>query len=377
MSFSYDDNGIRTSKTVNGVTHTYYLNGSQIVSEKWSDKLLVYLYDVSGSPIGMLFRKDSYGPDVWDEYFFEKNLQGDIVSVYNSAGNEVVHYTYKDAWGNHSTGYTNISSNEGAQYNPFRYRGYYYDTDLEMYYLQSRYYDAKICRFISPDTTDILTATPMALTDKNLFAYCDNNPVMRVDGDGEFWNYVIGGVVGALVGGVAAALDGGNIADIIIGSLAGAASGLVAATGWGVIAQAGASAGIGAVADIANQTFDIFQNEGSIADYNIGQTVTETLFGFATSAAGSGLGLLASKLTGTSALADAAFNSYLDKTFSAGLRESIGRSSSALRRQAGKFLSQTVFWDNVTRGVSSVIGSIVVSGPTIPLKDLVLELTCP
>ena len=377
MSFSYDDNGIRTSKTVNGVTHTYYLNGSQIVSEKWSDKLLVYLYDVSGSPIGMLFRKDSYGLDVWDEYFFEKNLQGDIVSVYNSAGNEVVHYTYKDAWGNHSAGYTNISSNEGAQYNPFRYRGYYYDTDLEMYYLQSRYYDAKICRFISPDTTDILTATPMALTDKNLFAYCDNNPVMRVDGDGEFWNYVIGGVVGALVGGVAAALDGGNIADIIIGSLAGAASGLVAATGWGVIAQAGASAGIGAVADIANQTFDIFQNEGSIADYNIGQTVTETLFGFATSAAGSGLGLLASKLTGTSALADAAFNSYLDKTFSAGLRESIGRSSSALRRQAGKFLSQTVFWDNVTRGVSSVIGSIVVSGPTIPLKDLVLELTCP
>ena len=46
MSFTYDDNGIRTSKTVNGVTHTYQLNGSQIVAEQWSNKLIVYLYDM-------------------------------------------------------------------------------------------------------------------------------------------------------------------------------------------------------------------------------------------------------------------------------------------------------------------------------------------
>ena len=70
-----------------------------------------------------------------------------------------------------------------------------------MYYLKSRYYDAKICRFISPDNAAVLTATPMALTDKNLYAYCDNNPVMRVDEDGEFWNILIGAGVGALVGG--------------------------------------------------------------------------------------------------------------------------------------------------------------------------------
>ena len=102
MSFTYDDNGIRTSKTVNGVTHTYYLNGSQIIAEQWSDKLLVYLYDVSGSPIGMMFRKTSYATDQWDVFWFTKNLQGDIESVYNSSGQQVAYYSYTDAWGNYN-----------------------------------------------------------------------------------------------------------------------------------------------------------------------------------------------------------------------------------------------------------------------------------
>ncbi|MBQ8168062.1 RHS repeat-associated core domain-containing protein, partial [bacterium] len=75
--------------------------------------------------------------------------------------------------------------------NPLRYRGYYYDRDLGMYYLGSRYYDCKVGRFISPDTPDVLTVTPMYLTDKNLYAYCDNNPVMRVDSNGQFWDYVV------------------------------------------------------------------------------------------------------------------------------------------------------------------------------------------
>ena len=113
-----------------------------------------------------------------------------IVAVYNNVGTKVATYNYSDAWGNHLVSYSNGGSSTGAQYNPFRYRGYYYDTDLGMYYLQSRYYDPNTCRFISPDSTAVLTATPMALTDKNLYAYCDNNPVMRVDGDGRFWETV-------------------------------------------------------------------------------------------------------------------------------------------------------------------------------------------
>ena len=198
MSFTYNDEGIRTSKTVNGVTHTYILNGCQILAEEWEDKLLVYLYDASGSPIGMMYRNTSYAPDQWNAFYFEKNLQGDIVAVYNRMGLELVTYSY-DAWGNQAVKYWNGGGSTAAQYNPFRYRGYYYDTDLRMYYLQSRYYDSKICRFISPDTTSVLTATPGEITDKNLFAYCDNNPVMRVDESGEFWSILIGAGVGLVV----------------------------------------------------------------------------------------------------------------------------------------------------------------------------------
>ena len=98
-----------------------------------------------------MYRTTSYAKDTWDVFWYEKNLQGDIVAVYNSSGTKLVSYNYTDAWGNHSISYSNGGASTGAQYNPFRYRGYYYDTDLYMYYLQSRYYDAKICRFISAD----------------------------------------------------------------------------------------------------------------------------------------------------------------------------------------------------------------------------------
>ena len=190
MSFEYNDEGIRTSKTVNGVETTYYVNGGQIIAEKTGTRTIVYIYDALGAPIGMMYRTTTYAEDVWDVFWYEKNLQGDIVAVYNSSGIKLVTYDYYDAWGNYTVSYSNNGATTGAQYNPFRYRGYYYDTDLGMYYLQSRYYDAKICRFISPDHESIITATPMALTDKNLYAYCDNNPVIHVDTSGYAWETI-------------------------------------------------------------------------------------------------------------------------------------------------------------------------------------------
>ena len=200
MSFTYDDNGIRTSKTVNGVTHTYYLNGSQITAEQWEDKLLVYLYDASGSPIGMMYRTTSYDIDEWDTFFFEKNLQGDIVTVYNSDGAACITYKY-DAWGNFKESYIGNSPN-AAWRNPFRYRGYYYDTDLGMYYLQSRYYDPNICRFINADG---YVSTGQGLIGYNMFAYCGNNPVMGYDPTGHWdWGGVVAGLILAVAGGVAA-----------------------------------------------------------------------------------------------------------------------------------------------------------------------------
>ena len=183
MSFTYNDEGIRTSKTVDNVKHTYQLSGSQILAEEWDNKLLVYLYDASGAPIGMMYRTTSYELDDWDTFFFEKNLQGDIVAIYNSMGQELVNYSY-DAWGNQTVKYWNGGGTSPAQYNPFRYRGYYYDTDLRMYYLQSRYYDAKICRFIN---TDGYVSTGQGVLGNNMFAYCGNNPVNYLDYTGEWF----------------------------------------------------------------------------------------------------------------------------------------------------------------------------------------------
>ena len=158
--------------------------------------MILYMYDESGLPMGMQYK--ATGSTSWTVYYYERNLQGDVIALYSSSGTKLVTYTY-DAYGNATVLYSSGSASTPAAKNPFRYRGYYYDLDLSMYLLGTRYYDSQICRFISPDNVDVTTATPMALTDKNLFAYCDNNPVMRVDRDGEFWITLGRIVVGAAI----------------------------------------------------------------------------------------------------------------------------------------------------------------------------------
>jgi len=189
LSFEYNDEGIRTQKTVNGVVHTYYLNGSQIIAEEWGDNLALYLYDTHGNPIGMQYRASSYAEGVFDTYWFEKNLQGDIVAVYDAAGTKLITYSY-DAWGNCTTTYYNGGASTTATHNPFRYRGYYLDTETGFYYLNSRYYDPVIGRFVTADKLSIVKASPFDVTDKNLYAYCDNNPVIRSDDGGMVWETV-------------------------------------------------------------------------------------------------------------------------------------------------------------------------------------------
>ena len=196
ISYTYDDTGSRTSKTVNGVKHTYRLNGSQIISEEWGIHLFVYLYDAQGSPSGILYRNQSYTENTFQLFYFEKNLQGDIVAIYSAnQGKKVAWYEY-DAWGNEiDSGYTPGTIFQLIyESNPFRYRGYYLDVETNLYYLNSRYYDSSICRFISPDTTGTLKASPLGLSDKNLYAYCDNNPVTRTDGGGMYWDTIFDAV---------------------------------------------------------------------------------------------------------------------------------------------------------------------------------------
>ena len=197
-SYKYNDEGIRTSKIVNGVEYIYILDGSRIVSETWGDNLFVYLYDESGSPIGMQYRSVSMAEGDFYTFYYEKNLQGDIVAVYNESGTKVLAYTY-DAWGNcTATSYTTAGTNLYALYTPFRYRGYYYDFETGLYYLQSRYYNPQWGRFLN---ADVHVNANGDLIGFNMYAYCSNNPVMGYDPTGEFMltTLLVGAAIGAAI----------------------------------------------------------------------------------------------------------------------------------------------------------------------------------
>ena len=177
VSYTYDHNGMRVSKTVDGVKHTYVYAGTLLLQEKATGLDLKFSYDSLGNPIAVLYNNG-------EEYYYVKNLQGDIVGLVNKDGEWVVEYRY-DAWGNILSTTGSLATTLGVV-NPFRYRGYYYDAETGLYYVSSRYYDPGIGRFISADALDILGVS-QNLYDKNLYAYCDNNPVIRIDIEGRFW----------------------------------------------------------------------------------------------------------------------------------------------------------------------------------------------
>ena len=134
---------------------------------------LYHLYDAAGSIAGFEYNGTTY--------YFQKNLQGDIIRICNIAGNTVVEYTY-DAWGK-VTSITGSLASAVGQANPFRYRGYYYDSETGLYYLQTRYYDPEVGRFLNADgyvgaNGDILGY--------NMFAYCSNEPVNFRDPNGKW-----------------------------------------------------------------------------------------------------------------------------------------------------------------------------------------------
>ena len=211
----------------------------------------------------MRYRTSSMAEGVFYTFWFDKNLQGDVVSVYNETGTKVLSYTY-DAWGNKTTTVHNSSgSNSYAQYNAITYRGYYFDSETNLYYVSSRYYDAKIGRFVSPDNTAVLTAAMDGLTDKNYFAYCDNNPIMRADKGGDFWHILVGAAVGVISQYVSDVVenvvsgqrgwDAFKPKSSVVDYVASAASGALAATGIGALGSKLANSAISGAAYAANQ----------------------------------------------------------------------------------------------------------------------------
>ena len=129
-----------------------------------------FFYDSTGKRVGfangaMLF-------------YYLYNVQGDVIAIVRAATGQVVaKYSY-DAWGNCTV--TNATGYAVGDKNPFRYRGYYYDTETGLYYLNSRYYNPEFGRFISADGQ--LSGGNIA--GANLYAYCYCNPINLLDYNG-------------------------------------------------------------------------------------------------------------------------------------------------------------------------------------------------
>ena len=184
-TYKYNKDGIRISKTVNGVEHKYVLDNANIVKETWGNNTLIPLYDLDGTVCGINYNGTAY--------YFYKNLQGDVVAITNDAGATVAKYTY-DAWGVP----TIVSDSSGvniATVNPIRYRGYYYDEEIGLYYLQSRYYNPVVSRFINADDVLVLgkERNPVYY---NAYSYCENNSINATDATGYASKKTYSGVVG-------------------------------------------------------------------------------------------------------------------------------------------------------------------------------------
>ena len=175
--YTYNADGIRTWKKVGAVEHAYITQNGKVVRETIGSgstaKVLDFIYDESGRPFALNYSTNN--GSTFTTYYYILNLQGDVIKLVNASGTASATYSY-DAWGN-------ILSSSGtlASVNPLRYRGYYYDTETGWYYLQSRYYDPVIHRFIN---ADCLASTGQGFIGTNMFAYCLNNPVMMIDSTG-------------------------------------------------------------------------------------------------------------------------------------------------------------------------------------------------
>ena len=188
FTYRYDGNGMRYEKTVSGTKTHYYYNGTQLLMESKGKQRTYYIYGVTGIE-GMITGTGS----IQDVYYFDKNTLGDVIAIRNANGNVVATYEY-DAWGKtivkDSSGTQNTSATFIGNVNPIRYRGYYYDTETGFYYLQTRYYDPTICRFINADSYE-LVAQLSSSKELNMYAYCANNPIMFTDETGAIAKWAI------------------------------------------------------------------------------------------------------------------------------------------------------------------------------------------
>ena len=186
VTFAYDSDGKRVKKTSGNTETKYYYNGSTLsglvrttTGNTGTTKITVqFVYDAEGKPFLLRLNGKT-------DYFYLYNGLGDVVGLIDSSNKVVVRYQY-NSWGK-VTSSEDTSGVSLATLNPFCYRKYVYDPETGLYCLGSRYYDPEVGRFVNADDTDVIFAKPQELYHKNLYVYCYNNPVVRRDIQGYFW----------------------------------------------------------------------------------------------------------------------------------------------------------------------------------------------
>ena len=196
ISYKYNSFGQRITKTVGDTVHEYFYEGARLVKEirtasNGTTHTLVFLYDASESPIGMQYDGTAY--------YYKKNLQGDVIALLDASCTTVAEYVY-DAWGALRTIEADTEYAAVAEANPIRYRGYYYDTDTNLYFLQSRYYDPVVGRFLNADRFFFGNIDKNTLS-LNSFIYCNNDPTNQRDISGNIpLKIILRAILGAFLG---------------------------------------------------------------------------------------------------------------------------------------------------------------------------------
>ena len=173
-NYKYNDRGLRIEKSGNGVTINYSYDGDKIISQRTTNQEIDYLYDEDNHLYGFIVDNAS-------RYFYVRDILQNILGIVDENGNLVTKYDY-NAYGNILSITGSLASTIGV-INPFRYKGYYYDNESNMYYCNSRYYVPEWCRWLNADNPKYLDHTNNKCN--NLFAYCNNNPISNSDPNGE------------------------------------------------------------------------------------------------------------------------------------------------------------------------------------------------
>ena len=253
------------------------------------------MYDSGGKLLALKYTNGN-------TYFYVRNAQGDIIKIVDTSGNVVVEYAY-DAWGKPMGVTGSMAATLGVD-NPFRYRGYYYDTETGLYYLNQRYYNPNWGRFINAD--NVLGKTGGLLT-HNVYSYCANNPVIRTDEGGNFFFTALGAIIGGVIGAVDAAINGedvvaGALGGMVSGAMMGALADITVATG-GAAAPVAVALGVGLAAGaLGNATTQIVSGvrkgksfSESVTSMNRTQVIVSGVCGAATCQLGSATGQIISK----------------------------------------------------------------------------------